>query len=80
VRQQVEAVDEPVLQGIASSTGGKYYYAQASGQLSSIYSSLGSSFGWQFLRIDILVPVLLLGIFALLIGGFFSMRWFRPFP
>src|ERR1700704_3622536 len=49
--QQVDAVDEAVLQGIATSTGGKYYYAQASGQLSTIYSSLGSSFGWQFLRI-----------------------------
>jgi Ca-activated chloride channel family protein len=78
--QQVDGVDEAVLQGIADSTGGKYYYAQASGQLSQIYSSLGSSFGWQFLRIDILVPVLLLGMFALLVGGFFSMRWFRLFP
>jgi Ca-activated chloride channel family protein len=78
--QQVEAVDEAALQGIATSTGGKYYYAEASAQLSNIYSSLGSSFGWQFLRIDILVPVLLLGMFALLVGGFFSMRWFRLFP
>jgi hypothetical protein len=26
------------------------------------------------------VPVLLLGMLALLIGGFFSMRWFRLFP
>jgi Ca-activated chloride channel homolog len=78
--QQVDAVDESVLQGIATSTGGKYYYAEASAQLTNIYSSLGSSFGWQFLRIDILVPVLLVGMFALLVGGFFSMRWFRLFP
>jgi Ca-activated chloride channel homolog len=78
--QQVDAVDEAVLQGIATTTGGKYYYAQAAGQLSKIYGSLGSSFGWQFLRVDILVPTLVLGIFVLLVGGFLSMRWFRTFP
>jgi Ca-activated chloride channel family protein len=78
--QQVDAVDEAVLQGIAATTGGKYYYAEAAGQLSKIYGSLGSSFGWQFLRLDILVPMLLVGIFVLLIGGFLSMRWFRTFP
>jgi Ca-activated chloride channel homolog len=78
--QQVDAVDEAVLQGIATTTGGKYHYAEAAGQLSSIYSSLGSSFGWQFLRVDILVPMLVLGMFILLVGGFLSMRWFRTFP
>ena len=78
--QQVDAVDEAVLQGIATTTGGKYYYAEAAGQLSKIYSSLGSSFGWQFLSVDILVPMLLLGIFVLLAGGVLSMRWFRTFP
>jgi Ca-activated chloride channel family protein len=78
--QQVEGVDETALQDIAAVTGGKYYYAEAAGQLSKIYSSLGSSFGWQFLQVDILVPMLLVGIFVLLIGGFLSMRWFRLFP
>jgi hypothetical protein len=76
----VGGVDEPTLQSIAATTGGKYYYASAAGQLSKIYSSLGSSFGWQFLRVDILVPMLMLGIFVLLLGGFLSMRWFRLFP
>ena len=78
--QQVEGVDDVVLQGIATSTGGKYYYAAQSSQLSKIYSSLGSSFGWQFLRVDILIPTLILGLVVLLIGGFFSLRWFRLFP
>jgi Ca-activated chloride channel family protein len=78
--QPVGGVDEPTLQSIATTTGGKYYYASAAGQLGKIYSSLGSSFGWQFLRVDILVPMLMLGIFVLLLGGFLSMRWFRLFP
>jgi Ca-activated chloride channel homolog len=78
--QQVDGVDEAALQSIATTTGGKYYYAEAAGQLSKIYSALGSSFGWQFLRVDILVPMLLLGMFVLLVGGVLSMRWFRLFP
>ena len=78
--QQVDAVDETALQDIAATTGGKYYYAAAAGQLTRIYSSLGSSFGWQFLQLDVLVPMLLLGIVLLLVGGFLSMRWFRLFP
>ena len=78
--QPVGGVDEQALQMIATTTGGKYYYAEATPQLSKIYSSLGTSFGWQFLRVDILVPTLILGIFVLLLGGFLSMRWFRLFP
>jgi Ca-activated chloride channel homolog len=78
--QPVGGVDEQALQMIATTTGGKYYYAEATAQLSQIYSSLGTSFGWQFLRVDILVPMLMLGIFVLLLGGFLSMRWFRLFP
>ena len=78
--QPVGGVDEQALQMIATTTGGKYYYAEATPQLSKIYSSLGTSFGWQFLRVDILVPTLMLGIFVLLLGGFLSMRWFRLFP
>ena len=78
--QRVDAVDEAALQSIATTTGGKYYYAEAAGQLSQIYASLGTSFGWQFLRVDILVPMLLVGTLVLLVGGFLSMRWFRLFP
>jgi Ca-activated chloride channel homolog len=78
--QRVDAVDEAALRSIATTTGGKYYYAEAAGQLSQIYASLGTSFGWQFLRVDILVPMLLGGTLVLLVGGFLSMRWFRLFP
>ena len=78
--QLVEGVNEQALQEIATTTGGKYYYAEAAGQLSSIYSSLGSAFGWQFLRVDILLPTLILGTLVLVAGGLLSLRWFRLFP
>jgi len=78
--QQVDGVDEVALQGIAATTGGSYYYAEAAGQLSRIYSKLGSSFGWEFLRVDIMLPMLALGALVLIGGGLLSMRWFRVFP
>ncbi len=78
--QLVEGVNEPALRAIAATTGGQYYYAEAAGQLSNIYSSLGSAFGWQFLRVDILLPTLILGTVVLVAGGMLSLRWFRLFP
>ena len=78
--QRVEAVDEQALQSIASATGGKYFYAQAAGQLKQIYQSLGSEFAWQFMRVDVMVPTLIAGLLVLLIGGLLSLRWFRLLP
>jgi Ca-activated chloride channel family protein len=78
--QQVDAVDEAALQSIAGTTGGSYYYAEAAGQLSKIYAKLGSSFGWEFVRLDAMLPMLALGVLVLVGGGLLSMRWFRVVP
>jgi Ca-activated chloride channel family protein len=78
--QVVEGVDEQSLQQIASATGGKYYYAQDEGQLNKIYSDLGSHIGWATSKLDLTVPILTLGTILLVIGGLFSLRWFRLLP
>lgn len=78
--QRVEGVDEAALQAIASATGGKYFYAEAAGQLSSIFGGLGSSIGWRFVRLDVMIPTLILGSGVLLVGGLLSLHWFRQFP
>ena len=78
--QVVEGVDEQSLQQIASATGGKYYYAQDEGQLNKIYSDLGSHIGWTTSKLDLTVPVLALGTMIMVIGGLFSLRWFRLLP
>jgi Ca-activated chloride channel family protein len=75
--QEVGGVDEQTLQTIAATTGGKYYYAEAAAQLQQVYSSLGSQFGWQFLRLDITLPVLVVGVVALLVAGALSLGWLR---
>ena len=76
----VDGVDEQALQAIASTTGGHYYYAADEGQLSKIYSELGSHIGWVTAKLDLTVPILALGTIVLVVGGLFSLRWFRLLP
>lgn len=78
--QEVGGVDEQALQTIAETTGGKYYYAEASSQLQQIYSTLGSQFGWQFVRWDATIPLIVLGTAAVLAAAAFSLGWFRVLP
>lgn len=78
--QEVGGVDEQTLQTIAAVTGGKYYYAEAAGQLQQVYTSLGSQFGWQFLRLDITLPTLVAGMVALLLAAGLSLGWLRVLP
>ena len=76
----VDGVDEQALQAIASTTGGHYYYAADEGQLSKIYSDLGSHIGWVTTKLDLTVPILAFGTIILVVGGLFSLRWFRLLP
>jgi Ca-activated chloride channel family protein len=76
----VDGVDEQALQSIASTTGGHYYFAADEGQLNKIYSDLGTHIGWVTSKVDLTVPVLGLGTLILVIGGLFSLRWFRLLP
>ena len=78
--EPVGGVDEATLSSIASATGGKYYYAQAAGELQSIYSSLATQFGWQFQQVNLMVPLLLGGIGLVMVGAAISLIWFRVLP
>lgn len=78
--EPVGGVDEATLSAIAKATGGKYYYAQASGELQSIYSTLASQFGWQFQEVDLMVPLLIFGISLVVLGAVASLVWFRVLP
>jgi Ca-activated chloride channel family protein len=78
--EPVGGVDEATLSSIASVTGGKYYYAQAAGELQSIYTALGSQFGWQFQQVNLQVPLLLGGLAVLALGSAISLVWFRVLP
>lgn len=78
--EPVGGVDEATLSAIAAATGGKYYYAQAAGELQSIYSTLATQFGWQFQQVNLMVPLLISGISLVLLGAAVSLVWFRVLP
>ena len=68
------------MQQISNATGGRYYYAEDEGQLSRIYSDIGSRIGWVVTKLDLTVPILALGTMIVVVGGLFSLRWFRLLP
>jgi len=76
----VDGVDEQTLQAIASATAGHYYFAADQRQLNQIYSELGQRIGWVTTKLDLTVPLLAFGTIILVIGGLFSLRWFRLLP
>jgi Ca-activated chloride channel homolog len=76
----VDGVDEQTLQGIASATGGHYFFAADETQLRQIYSDLGSRIGFTTTKVDLTIPLLALGTIILVVGGLFSLRWFRLLP
>lgn len=76
----IDGVDETTLQAIASATGGHYFYAAEAAQLQSLYSGLGTRFGLKIEKVDLTVPVLAAGTLILVVGGLFSLRWFRLMP
>jgi Ca-activated chloride channel family protein len=78
--QPVGAVDEAALTDIATATGGKYYFAQESGQLGDIYSALGSQFAWRPVRFDATIPAVVAGAVAVLLAAMLSLWWFRVLP
>lgn len=78
--EPVGGVDEATLSAIAAATGGKYFYAQAAGELQNIYSSLASRVGWQFQEINLMVPLLIGGISLVVLGAGVSLFLFRVLP
>jgi Ca-activated chloride channel family protein len=76
----VGGVDEATLSAIAKMTGGKYFYAQATGELQNIYSTLASQVGWQFQEVNLMLPLLIGGIALVVVGAAVSLVWFRVLP
>ena len=78
--EPVGGVDEATLSAIAAATGGKYYYAQAAGELQNIYSTLATQVGWQFQQVNLMLPLLICGISLVVLGAAVSLVWFRVLP
>ena len=77
---QVVGLDEATLQSVAESTGGQYFYAAETEELTQIYEDLSVRVAWTEERTEVTALAGGLGTFLFLIGGLLSLRWFQQFP
>jgi Ca-activated chloride channel family protein len=78
-RQSV-GLDESALQQIASTTGGRYFYAGESSELRAIYAGLGSQVAWVQERTEVTALFAGAGAALMLVGGLLGLRWFAQLP
>ena len=74
------ALDEPMLQYIAATTGGAYYYAGNEEQLRRIYNDLEPKLSIKPEDIEMTSVFAGLGMIVFLIGGLLSLLWFGHVP
>ena len=74
------SLDENALRGIATSTGGHYFYAAQSSDLEAIYLDLSSQMSWVRERTEVTAIAAGIGALLLLVAGLLSLRWFQRFP
>jgi Ca-activated chloride channel family protein len=73
-------LDEPMLQYIASTTGGGYYNAANEEELSKIYDDLEPKLSIKPEEIEMTSVFAGLGMVVFLIGGLLSLLWFGHVP
>jgi Ca-activated chloride channel family protein len=74
------SLDEPMLQFIASETGGMYYNAGNEEQLRRIYSDIEPKLSIKPEEIEMTSVFAGLGMIVFLIGGMLSLLWFGHVP
>jgi Ca-activated chloride channel family protein len=80
INRQPVGLDESTLKAIANTTGGQYFYAGDSNQLSEIYTQLGSQISWVPQRTEVTALVSGLGAAFFLAAGALALRWFGRLP
>lgn len=74
------ALDEPLLQDVASRTSATYHTAQDSSSLAQIYKSVDLHLTTKRDPMEVTSLAGAVGAVLLLVGGAFSMRWFGRVP
>jgi Ca-activated chloride channel family protein len=78
--RQPARLDEATLQQIASVSGGEYFYAAETNDLTQIYADLGSQI--EVVEEETEITALLAGLATglLVVGGLLGLRWFQQLP
>ncbi|XVQ07542.1 VWA domain-containing protein [Spirillospora sp. CA-255316] len=74
------SVNKETLRSLAEGAGGKAYEAADGGQLSEVYSSIGSSLGFKIEHRDIAARFTGLALLLALAAGGASLAWFARLP
>jgi Ca-activated chloride channel family protein len=78
--RQTVGLDEAALQQIATTTGGRYFYAGESSELRAIYAGLGSQVAWVQERTEVTALFAGVGAALMLAGGLLGLRWLAQLP
>ncbi|MFF5259678.1 VWA domain-containing protein [Actinomadura viridis] len=74
------SVNKETLRTLAEGSGGKAYEAADGGQLSEVYSSIGSSLGFKIEHRDVAARFTGLALLLALAAGGVSLAWFSRLP
>jgi Ca-activated chloride channel homolog len=80
VKDTPVGLDEDTLKSVAEMTGGYYFYAAETSELTEIYANLGSEVGWEEEKTEITALVAGVGALFLIAAGLLSLYWFQQFP
>ena len=76
-RQRILRIDEPTLRGVANMTGGEFYKAEDSGQLSKVFAELPRSVTLQRRDVEVSVGFVIAGTLLAAAAAVLSLRWNR---
>ena len=79
-RERAVPPDRETLRRLAATSGGRYFEAEDSPELSEVYERLGSQVGKRDEQRDVSAAFAGGGALLLLAGGALSLRWFRRLP
>jgi Ca-activated chloride channel homolog len=80
VKDTPVGLDEKTLLAMAEMTGGSYFYAAETDELTEIYANLGSQFGWEEEQTEITALVAGVGALFIVAAGLLGLLWFQQFP
>jgi Ca-activated chloride channel family protein len=73
-------VNGPELEAIADATGGEFFEAASTAELTNVYRDIGSSFSTESVADEITPSWLALGLGLLGVAGLLSLLWFSRLP
>ena len=73
-------IDKETLEELATTTGGRFYEAESTGELKDVYSDIGSSLGTETVHEEVVVHFVAAGLVLAAAAAAFSLAWSQRLP